>query len=336
MGGHSLPRPLAVNLKAVDPSEYPFYGEVELSTAQPLQEVLVDDAVLASEDLLVRLGAEVGDRVKLGEADFHLAATVQIEPDRMTGAMNLGPRTMLSQEALERTGLVQFGSRATRRFLVKLPVEGMTVDEARQAIDGGIEGARITDYRETSPRIRRGLDRTTSFLSLVSLLAMAVGGLGVAMVVYSHLQQRLDTIAIMKCYGATSGLIIRVFLLQTLALGFLGSVLGVGIGFLAQGVAPTFVADYFPQAPSFDWQTWPALQAIGVGILTVLMFSLPTLLGIRKVAPALIFRREMAVRFEQTLKERRSEFLRQLGQAAIVLERMPLRGDRGGGAASAA
>ena len=319
MGGHSLPRPLAVNLKAVDPSAYPFYGEVELSTTQPLREVLSDDSVLASQDLLVRLGAEVDDRVRLGDAEFRLAAIVRVEPDRMTGAMNFGPRAMLSQAALERTGLVQFGSRVRTRFLIKLPDEGMTVDEARQAIDRGIEGARITDYRETSPRIRRGLDRTTSFLSLVSLLAMAVGGLGVAMVVYSHLQQRLDTIAIMKCYGATSGLIIRVFLLQTLALGLLGSVLGVGIGFLAQGVAPSFVVDYFPQAPSFAWQTWPALQAIGVGILTVLMFSLPTLLGIRKVAPALIFRREMAARFEQTAGERRSEFLRRLGQAAIIL-----------------
>lgn len=319
IGGHTLSRPLAVNLKAVDPSVYPFYGSVELSTNQSLDDALNDDTVLASQDLLVRLGADIGDRMRIGEADFRLAAIVQIEPDRMTGAINFGPRAMVSQAALERTGLVQFGSRVTRRFLVKLPVKGMTVDEARLAIDDGIEGARITDYRETSPRIRRGLDRTNSFLSLVSLLALAVGGLGVAMVVYSHLQQRLDTIAIMKCYGATSGLIIRVFLLQTLALGFLGSILGVTVGFLAQGVAPTFVADYFPQAPSFDWQPWPALQAIGVGMLTVLMFSVPTLLGIRKVAPALIFRREMTTRFERTAKERRSELLRQVGQAAIVL-----------------
>ena len=237
----------------------------------------------------------------------------------MTGAMNFGPRAMLSQAALERTGLVQFGSRVSRRFLFKLAEGGMTVDAARQAVEEGLPGSRITDYRETSPRIRRGLDRTTSFLSLVSLLAMAIGGMGVAMVVYSHLQQRLDTIAIMKCCGATSALVIRVFLLQTVALGLAGSVVGVAVGFLLQGVAPTFVADYFPQAPSFDWQPWPALHSTGVGILTVLIFSLPTLLGIRKVAPALIFRREMASRFERTAKERRSERARQIVQAAVIL-----------------
>ena len=319
MGGASLARPLAINLKAVDPETYPFYGEVELAPAQPLADALDADAVLASQDLLIRLGVDVGDEVRLGSGDFRIAAILRVEPDRMTGAVNFGPRAMVSREGLERTGLVQFGSRATRRFLIKLPDQGVTVDEAREVIVAGIPSSRITDFRETSPRIRRGLERTTSFLSLVSLLAMAVGGLGVAMIVYSHLQQRLDTIAIMKCYGATSGIVTRVFLFQTIAMGATGSLLGVGAGFLLQGVAPTFVADYFPQAPSFDWQVWPAAQAFGVGMLTVLMFSVPTLLGIRRVAPALIFRREMTGRFEQTAAERWKERLHQLASAAIVL-----------------
>lgn len=313
MGGQSLARPLAINLKAVDPSSYPFYGEVELDPPMPLAEALADErAVLASQDLLIRLGAEVGDEVRLGSANFRIAAILRIEPDRMTGAMNFGPRAMLSREALARTDLVQFGSRATRRFLLKLPEDGLGVDEARATLETGIPGSRITDFRETSPRIRRGLERTTSFLSLVSLLAMAVGGLGVAMIVYSHLQQRLDTIAIMKCYGATAGIVTRVFLLQTIAMGALGSLLGIGIGFLLQGVAPTFVSSYFPQAPTFDWQFLPAAQAFAVGMATVLVFSIPTLLGIRRVAPALIFRREMTDRFERSGAERRKDLIQRV------------------------
>ncbi len=319
MGGTDLVRPLAVNLKAVDPSEYPFYGDVELSPPGSLRDALAGNGVLASEDLLVRMGAEIGDRVKLGSADFRIAAVIRVEPDRMTGAVNFGPRAMVSQASLARTELVQFGSRVTRRYLFRLPDGSMTLDDTRAAIDAGIEGSRLTDYRETSPRIQRGLDRTGSFLSLVSLLAMAVGGLGVAMVIYSHLEQRLETIAIMKCYGATSSLVMHVFLLQTVALGILGSTLGVGIGFLAQGFAPHFVIDYFPQAPSFAWQPWPAVQAAGVGIVTVIMFSLPCLLGIRGVAPALIFRREMASRFERSGATRRSAVVKQTLQAATVL-----------------
>ena len=319
VAGTSQRRPLPVNLKAVDTSAYPFYGEVELSNGQALSESLGADVVLASQDLLLRLRADVGDTVRLGDADFHIASILLVEPDRMTGSMNFGPRAMVSQSGLERTGLVQFGSRVTHRFLFKLPEEGLTVDQARDSIRTGIPEARITDFTETNPRIQRGLDRTTGFLSLVSLLAMAIGGLGVAMVVYSHLQQRLDTIAIMKCYGATSAVIIRVFMLQALALGVLGSAVGVILGFLLQGVAPSFVADYFPQAPAFDWQTWPAVQASLIGVLTVVMFSLPTLLGIRKVAPALIFRRDVSSPLERTSAERKHERLRQFGTAAFML-----------------
>ena len=319
VAGGSQGRPLPVNLKAVDTADYPFYGEVELSTGQALPDALAEDAVLASQDLLVRLRADVGDTVRLGSADFRIAAMVLVEPDRMTGAVNFGPRAMVSQRGLERTELVQFGSRVSHRFLLKLPEEGLTVDQAGGALRSSIPEARITDFRETNPRIQRGLDRTTGFLSLVSLLAMAIGGLGVAMVVYSHLQQRLDTIAIMKCYGATSAVIIRVFMLQALALGVLGSAVGVALGFLLQGVAPSFVADYFPQAPAFDWQTGPILQASLIGILTVVMFSLPTLLGIRKVAPALIFRRDVSSPLERTSAERKQERLRQLGTVAVML-----------------
>ena len=64
--------------------------------------------------------------------------------------------------------------------------------------------AMAADYREGHPRISRALERSTTFLSLVSLIALIVGALGVATAIHSHLQQRLDSIAILKCLGARS------------------------------------------------------------------------------------------------------------------------------------
>lgn len=71
-------------------------------------------------------------------------------------------------------------------------------------------------------------------MSLVSLVALIIGALGVAMAMNSHLQQRLDSIAVMKCLGARSSQIIRIYLMQTLALGVAGGVLGIGFGALVQ------------------------------------------------------------------------------------------------------
>ena len=71
----------------------------------------------------------------------------------------------------------------------------------KQAFPEGI----IADYRETHPIITRGLDRSTTFLSLISLIALIIGALGVATAMHAHLQQKMDTIAVMKCLGARSG-----------------------------------------------------------------------------------------------------------------------------------
>lgn len=321
MNSAAVSRPLLVSVKAVDPADYPFYGEIELIPAQELAAALSPSSVVVSDDLILRLGVDVGESVRLGDESFQIAGILSIEPDRMTGSMNVGPRVMLSEEALNRTGLIQVGSRASRRFLVKLPTDGLSVEEARTALQEGLPGSRVADFRETHPTIRRGLDRATNFLSLVSLIAMIVGGLGVAMAMYSHLQQRLDTIAIMKCVGARSQQIVRIFALQALALGTLGSFVGVTLGLIVQGIAPLFVAQYFPGTPTLGWQPWSAIQAGSVGILTSLLFSLPTLLSIRNVRPALIFRRDMEGS-PRSWKARRKEWQASLSVGAVIVAAM--------------
>ncbi len=286
-------RPLMVTVKAVDPRLYPFYGRLETRPAGEPAQLLDADTVIVSDDLLLRLGAAVGEQVKLGDAFFTIAATIVVEPDRMTGTLNVGPRVMLSHEALDRSGLIVRGSRASQRYLFKLPSEGLNIEAARQRLEETFRRNRIADFRETHPTIRRGLDRATNFLSLVSLVAMIVGALGVGMALHSHLQQRLDTIAIMKCVGARSSQIVRIYFAQALGLGLAGSLLGVFLGFLVQAGAPWFVANYFPDAPRLEWQPSAAAQAMLIGVLTTLLFSMPPLLSIRRIRPALIFRREM-------------------------------------------
>lgn len=318
MSSEQSSRPLMVTVKAVDPAQYPFYGEVELRPAATLQEALTPESAVATEDLLLRLGVEVGDRVKLGRSWLRIAGVLTVEPDRMTGSFNVGPRLMLSRQALAETGLIARGSRAAQRYLYKLPEQGLSVEQARQTLIEAFPDWAVADYREVNPTIRRGLDRATNFLSLVSLVAMIVGALGVAMAMHSHLQQRLDTIAIMKCVGARSAQILRIYLVQTLALGAAGSLAGLALGLAAQSWAPALIANYFPELPALEWQPWSAAQAAAVGILTTLLFSVPPLLSIRQVRPALIFRREME-RLQQSPAERLRASGPSLAAGAVIV-----------------
>ncbi|MBV8817779.1 MAG: FtsX-like permease family protein, partial [Acidobacteriaceae bacterium] len=152
----------------------------------------------------------------------------------------------------------------------------------------------IADYRETHPIITQGLDRATTFLSLVSLITLIVGALGVASAMNAHLQQKLDSIAIMKCIGARSNQIIRIYVLQTLALGAAGGLLGIVFGLLIEAVFPSLLAKYFQLQPTLKWDFVTSAQGLAIGVLSTLLFTVPPLLSIRRVRPGLIFRREMA------------------------------------------
>lgn len=309
--------PLLTSLKAVDTSAYPFYGEIRLEPRQRLADALQPDAIAVSDDLLMRLDARVGDLIKVGQTQLRIAAVVKYEPDRMTGSLNVGPRAMMSQKALESTGLMQIGSRAARRFLFKLPPVGAPVAEVRDGLRRAFPEALISDYRETHPIITRTLDRSTTFLSLVSLIALIVGALGVATAVHSHIQQRLDTIAILKCLGASSGQIIRIYALQTTMLGLAGGLAGVGVGALVQQLFPLLLAKYF-QFSGLIWSPAFALEGLLTGVLVSLLFTLPPLVSIRDVKPALIFRREMAeVRPHWKIRLRRQ--LPAIGSGLLIL-----------------
>lgn len=285
--------PVLVSLKAVDPTQYPFYGEVVFNPAQPIAQALCDNCVAAAQELLLRLDLKVGESMRLGGQDFRVSAIVEKEPDRTTGSLNVGPRMMMSRKALATTQLLSEGSRAAQRFLLKLPPVGANVDETRTLLKKTFPDALVTDYRETHPLITRGLDTSTRFLSLVSLVALIIGSLGVAMAMNAHLQQKLDNIAVMKCLGARSSQIISIYLMQTLALGGLGGLFGIGFGVAVQLAFPTLIERYFQMKPDFYFDWASVLQGLIAGLLSTLLFTLPPLLSIREIKPNTIFRRDM-------------------------------------------
>ncbi len=290
--------PLLVSLKAVDPALYPFYGEISLAPAMGLKTALGQGSVAVGDDLLLRLGLHVGDNVRVGGKLFRIAATVVDEPDRLSGNFEAGPRVLISREALDATGLLAPGNHATERVLFKLPPpgDGRPVSDAAVAalktkIAALLPEAQVTDYRETNPSLTEGLDRATSLLSLMSLVALVLGAVGVAMAMRAHLQQRLDTIAIMKSLGARSGQIMKIYLLQTLLLGLAGGLLGVLLGVAVQLAFPLVLGKLINVPTELHLQWRAIVTGLGAGLLTTLLFTLPPLLDIRGVRPSLILRR---------------------------------------------
>ena len=275
------PVPLLVTLKAVDPSEYPYYGKAELEPEMSLSQALAGDSAVVAEEFLIRLKASVGQTLRLGGRSFRIAAVLRQEPDRITAGAGMGPRVMISRAALARTGLLAAGSRASQRMLMKLPPQVDPV-AMRKQVEAALPDAQVMDFREGNPGLSQGLDNATAILSLICLVAMAM---------HAHLEQRMDMLAILKAVGAGSGDLLRIFLLQTLGLGLAGGVLGVAAGVGVMAALPAVFGNLLPvhAALQFPWRSIGA--GLGTGLLTTLLFCLPPLLDVRGVRPVLVLRR---------------------------------------------
>jgi putative ABC transport system permease protein len=284
------PVPLLVSLKAVDPKEYPYYGEAQLEPQMTLQQALQGDSAVVAGEFLIRLNAHVGETLRLGGMNFKITAELKQEPDRMTAGAGLGPRVMISRAALERTGLLAPGSRVSQRLLMKFPA---TVDAAivRKGIESALPDAQVMDFKEGNPALSQGLDNATAILSLICLVAMVLGAIGVAMAMHAHLEQRMDMLAILKAVGAQSSDLLRIFLLQTLGLGLAGGLLGVAGGVGVMAALPAVFGKLLPVNTQLGFPWRSVLAGLGTGLLTTLLFCLPPLLDVRAVRPVLVLRR---------------------------------------------
>lgn len=286
--------PILVTLKGVDPAEYPYYGTPVLEPAMTLRQALAGNGAVVAEEFLIRLNARVGQSLRLGTKEFRIAAVLKQEPDRITAGAGLGPRVMISRASLESTGLLGPGSRASQRLLVKLPERlpsGVTTQSVRKDLETALPDAQVIDYKEGNPAITEGLDRATALLSLICLVSMVLGAIGVAMAMHAHLEQRMDILAILKAVGAGSSDLLRIFLLQTLGLGLAGGLIGVAAGLGVMEALPAVFGKLLPvhTVLAFPWRSIGA--GLGTGLLTTLLFCLPPLLDVRSVRPVLVLRR---------------------------------------------
>ena len=295
--GSGAPGPsLLCELKAVGPG-YPFYGSVVTEPARPLAALLDDDRVVVGPELLVRLGASVGDHLRIGTTSYEIAGNITSEPDRLEIGVTLGPRVLLSMAGLERSGLMGLGSRVWHRGLVRL-ADGSTpaqVEAAAEVVRKAVadpEFVNIETYTEAQPALRTALSRVERFLGMVALLSLLIGGIGVAQAVRAWLAGRLDAIAVLRALGVRPREIFLLYLAQTVVLALVGSVLGAVAGALAAMAVPGFLENILPVRVEVGWQPEAMVRGIALGIGVAVIFGLRPLFDVLKVPPVRVLRRD--------------------------------------------
>ena len=281
-------------------AEFPFYGEFALGGGQPYSfDLLRDQGVLVGPELLTQLGLEVGDPIMIGDVAFTIRDVILSEPGRRLGAFSFGPRVLVDRDALEGTGLLRYASRANRQILLKVDeaqVDPLVIGLREDLADAFV---RVGSYRRTENRIERNLSRTENYLSLIGFVVVILGGIGVWSVTRVFVQQRLHSVAILKCLGATTGRVLSVYVAQVLMLGLGGSLLGVGLARAALAAVPDSLTEQAATAAglaivSTNLTGSAIVQGLTVGMLVSLLFALVPLLEIRNAKPLLLLRQGMS------------------------------------------
>jgi len=285
-------RQTLVEVQGVDDA-YPLYGKLELAPAGPALARGADGrwGAAADPNLLDRLGLKIGDTVKIGQAAFVLRAAIARQPDRVATAFSFGPRLLIDGRALEETGLVQPGSLIRHAVLVRLN-PGQTVGAFRQAVEARFPeaGWQIRDSSDAAPGVKRFLGNLTLFLTLVGLTALLIGGIGVANGVKAFLEQKVPTIATLKCLGASRRLIVAVYSWQVAALAGLGLLLGLAVGASLPWALVAAFGDKLPVPARLGLYPLPLALAATFGGLTALAFATWPLARAGAVPAATLFR----------------------------------------------
>ena len=282
-----------VELKAAS-AGYPLYGRLATTPAASLTALLDDAGAVVQRELLDRLGLALGDRLLVGEAALTVRGVVESEPDRTASLVALGPRVFLSPEALDRSRLVAFGSRVRHRVLVALPA-GVGAGETRAALAQALvdPGLRVAAYDEAQPGLRRFFGQLTTYLGLVGLASLLVGGIGVAASVSAFVARQVPTIAALKALGVETRTLVAAYVIQTQAVALVGGVTGAALGVAAQPLLAAALEGLVPFALEARPQAATLARGVVMGLVVTLLCTWAPLAAVRAVPAWLILRRDV-------------------------------------------
>jgi len=290
-------RSILSEVKAVAPG-YPLRGELRITERlfapdRQAEGIPEPGEVWVDERLYTALDLGGGGGITLGQREFRVSAIITQEPGVEMGFLSGAPRVLLNAGDLPSTELIQPGSRV--RYRLNIAGSDDALEHYRTWARGQLQpGQRLEGIRDARPELRSALERAERFLNLAALTSVLLAAVAIALATRRYLQRHLDACAVMRCLGARQSLITRLYVMHFTMLGLLAAVVGVAIGAAAQLALARWlgevVAVKLPLAGAL-----PAVQGLLVGLLLLLGFALPPLLGLAQVPTLRVLRRELGV-----------------------------------------
>ena len=279
-------------IRAVTPG-YPFYGEILTQPAGQWARLQSGRYALVDPSLLLAVDGHVGDTLALGFARFIVIGTLTSVPGDVGVSSAIGPRVYIPARYVDETSLLLFGSRSERETLVKLPAT-MPLQRFLFRLKPHLDSRQVRSrtVAQTEFNLTEAIDQLRDFLSVIGLVALLLGGIGVASGVNAFVMRKIDTVAILRCLGATSRQVLGIYLIQAAVMGLLGAAFGTLLGIGIQLLLPKVLADFLPVDVRITLESTALLTGMLVGVWVALVFALRPLVALRNVSPLQTLRRE--------------------------------------------
>lgn len=293
-------RSTLVSLNIVD-GRYPLAGSFRVVAAdrgRDLDAVLDAQSIVVTPELLRRMQVRPGDTIVLAGSTFRIAGVAVQDAMHPATVFAPGPRAFISAEGLERTRFEPtLFYEAEHRTLLLMPEHytAAAIQRAAAQLRRGLEPlttVSVESYIDGQPVLREGIERFTTFLGLVAMLSLVVGGVGVAQAVRAWIAGRSGAIGVLKCLGMRPLDVLAIYVGQLLLIAGVSALAGLAVGYAILSATPQLLDGVLPQRWISPWQPIAAAEAFMMGIGVALAFSLPPLLSLLSVPPAVVLRRE--------------------------------------------
>ena len=270
---------------------FPFYGALETNPIEAATSFNDRNGALVDESVLLQYDIEVGDSVKIGLLTFEIIGGIVDIPGQTLANTFLGPRIIIPYKVVEKTGLMDRGSQVEYTTFVKYR-DGINPELVVEELDAMRDSLRFgfDDVAERQEEVGEAIVYLSNFLNLIGFIALLLGGIGVASSVYVYIRQKIKTVAVLHCMGASSNQTMAIYLIQATTMGFIGAVIGAFTGTLIQLYLPVLVQDFIPVDIDL-FISWASV-AIGIftGVLIAVIFALIPLLAVRQISPLFTLR----------------------------------------------
>ena len=289
--GREKNKSLFTRIKTVD-EKYPLYGEVDYEPIEAYERMQREpNTILINESLSKTLNIKINEQVKVQDQNFTVIGIIKSVPD-VSGFVAFGDWALAGKQTLEILKLNGIGSFLNYEYKVKF-----NNDDDPAEIEKKIENIFKNDqkvklrYPENSASgIKRIINNFSQFLSLVSISAMLIAGIGIANTLLSFINQNNMSIAVRKAVGFYSGNIKTLYYLQLFILLFVITVISYGSSFLIVPIADKYLSD------GLGLNVYPVFSFLNffkiflVGLLVLVIFSIPTISSIDQVKASNLFR----------------------------------------------